>query len=156
MRSVTPLLLSLRPCFADLVFAGLKKAELRRRFARGVENRDVHIYVTSPERRLRGGFRVETVWTGTPEEVWSEVSKLAGVDKTEFDAYYQGSNVAYALKIADVWEYANPMDLQKLRMRFENFFVPQSWRYLKPEESRSFSRMRKMVAVPHASVAIMP
>ena len=156
MRSATPLLLSLRPCFADLVFAGLKRAELRRRFAREAENRNVYIYVTSPERQLRGGFRVENVWTGTPEEVWSEVSKLAGVDKTDFDAYYRGSTVAHALKISDVWEYANPMDLEKLRTRFEKFVVPQSWRYLKPEEHRSFNRMHKKAATPAVSIALMP
>ena len=156
MRSATPLLLSLRPCFADLVFAGLKKAELRRRFAKGAENRNVYIYVTSPEQQLRGGFRVENVWTGTPEEVWSEVSKLAGIDKTDFDAYYQGSTVAHALKIANVWEYANPMDLEKLRTRFENFVVPQSWRYVRPEEYRSFNRMHKKAATPAVSIALMP
>ena len=58
-----PLLLSLKPCYADLVFQGLKKAELRRRIP-CVENRDVFIYVSSPVRCLRGGFRVEHVWSG--------------------------------------------------------------------------------------------
>ena len=61
-----PLLLSLKPRYADLVFRGLKTAELRRRIPY-VENRDVFVYVSSPVRRLRGGFHVEHVWSGTPE-----------------------------------------------------------------------------------------
>lgn len=134
----TPLLLSLRPVYADLVFEGLKHAELRRRFIQRAENRDVFIYVTSPVREIRGGFRVEHIWTGTPADIWKEVSNLAGVEKKDFDAYYKGQKIAYALKIADVWEYETPLDLMSLRSSFENFVVPQSWRYLKPDEHESF------------------
>ena len=88
-----PLLLSLKPCYADLVFLGLKRAELRRRIP-CVENRDVFIYVSSPVRSLRGGFRVEHTWRGSPEEVWKEVEGIARVERREFDAYYAGRTVA--------------------------------------------------------------
>ena len=101
------MLLSLKPLYADLVFKGLKVAELRRRIA-CVENSDVFIYVTSPVRELRGGFRVGRVWKGAPAEVWNEVSELAGIDKHDFDAYYAGRSIAYALKIADIWEDTAP------------------------------------------------
>ena len=129
-----PLLLSLRPRYADLVFEGLKRAELRRRFARRAENRAVIIYVTSPVQEIRGGFRVERVWRGSPEDIWAEVSEMAGVEKNDFDAYYRGRKIAYALEIADVWQYASPIGLSSLRESFDDFVVPQSWRYLKPHE----------------------
>ena len=70
------LLLSLKPIYADLVFSGLKIAELRRRIP-CVENRDVFIYVSSPARELRGGFRVGQVWKGSPDEVWKQVSDFS-------------------------------------------------------------------------------
>ena len=132
-----PLLLSLKPCYAELVFQGLKKAELRRRIP-CVENREVFIYVSSPVRRLRGGFRVEHVWSGSPEEVWKEVETIAHVDRREFDAYYAGRTVAYALRISEVWEYDEPVQLEVLRTRLPDFVVPQSWRYVKLDESRYF------------------
>lgn len=132
-----PLLLSLKPCYADLVFRGLKRAELRRRIP-CVENRDVFIYVSSPVRRLRGGFRVEHTWRGSPEEVWKEVEGLAGVERDEFDAYYAGRTVAYALRISEVWEHDDPVDLEALRRRFSDFAVPQSWRYVRLAESLYF------------------
>ncbi len=137
-----PLLLSLKPHYADLVFRGLKTAELRRRIP-CVENRDVFIYVSSPVRRLRGGFFAEHVWSGSPEHVWREVSELAGVDKRDFDAYYAGRTVAYAMTIADVWEHAGTVDLKALRVRFADFVVPQSWRYVRPEEYRFFRTLRR-------------
>ena len=138
-----PLLLSLRPCYADLLFSGLKTAELRRRIARDVEGRDVFIYVSSPDQKLRGGFRVDKVWEGTPEEIWKEVKHLAEVDEEEFASYYKGRSKAFALKIADAWEYRNPRSLATLRAKFPDFVVPQSWRYVTPDEHRSFGRMKR-------------
>ena len=52
-----PLLLSLKPLYADLVFKGLNTAELRRRIASHIENRDAFVYVSSPIMELRGGFQ---------------------------------------------------------------------------------------------------
>ncbi len=137
-----PLLLSLKPHYADLVFQGLKTAELRRRIP-CEENRDVFVYVSSPVRLLRGGFRVEHVWSGSPERVWEEVSEFALVEKQDFDAYYAGRTVAYALRIADVWEHERPVGLEGLRDRFLDFVVPQSWRYVKQEEYRYFRSLKR-------------
>lgn len=143
-----PLIFSLRPRYAELVFRGVKMAELRRRIAPALENQDVYVYVSSPARVLRGGFCVERVWEGTPEEVWNYVRQKAGIDKHDFDAYYAGSRIAYALMIADVWEYRKPADLSQLRARFPRFVVPQSWRYATAEEHRSFRNMARLKPDP--------
>ena len=137
-----PLIISLKPCYADLVFDGLKKAELRRRIASQLNDRDVYIYVSSPVRELRGGFKVGQVWEGTPDEVWHHVAGLATVNRQEFDAYFHGRVVAYALEVTDVWEYERPVNLNWLRNRFDDFVVPQSWRYAKPPEDETLQRMK--------------
>ena len=87
IMSETPkaLLLSLKPRFADLIFEGVKRAELRRRSLVQMEGREVFVYVTSPIMMLRGGFRVGAVWTGTPQDIWDKVSEWAGVDKDDFE-----------------------------------------------------------------------
>lgn len=156
LMNMKPLLISLKPRYADLVFDGLKRAELRRRIIPRIENRYVFIYVSSPARRLRGGFRVGQVWRGSPEEIWDQVSEFAGVGKQDFDTYYAGRTVAYALSIMDVREYENPKDLNALRDRFPGFVVPQSWRYVRPEEYRSFRRMkhRERVIPPPPDVSM--
>ena len=140
--ATAPLLFSLKPCYADLVFERLKEAELRKRITLYMKDRDVFIYVSSPVRKLRGGFRVGQVWSGSPEEVWNNVSEFVGIDKRDFDAYYEGRTIAYALEITEVWEYKNPIDLNALRKQFPNFVVPQSWRYVRPEEQRFFNNKR--------------
>ena len=151
-KSATPLLISLKPCYSDLIFEGLKKAELRRRFLTDMKGRDVFIYVTSPVMELRGGFRVGQVWTGTPEEIWETVSESAGVDKHEFDAYYAGQSTAYALEITRIWQYTNPLPLSALRDLFQSFVVPQSWRYVKPEEYQSFRKMKRRKRIPSSDL----
>ena len=152
-ESPKPLLLSLKPRYADLIFEGVKKAELRRRAPVQMEGRDVFVYVTSPIMQLRGGFRVGEVWTGTPEDIWKKVSEWAGVNKDDFDAYYAGQSIAYALEITDVWEFANPPGLNILRSRFDNFIVPQSWRYAKPEEHQSFREMERAIEAENCSTS---
>ena len=125
----------MKPCYADLVFSGAKTAELRKRIGTHMEGRDVFIYVTSPVRQLRGGFRIENVWSGSPEEVWDLVSDKVGISRRDFDDYYNGRTKAYALKITHVWEYVDPFELATLRGLLKGFVVPRSWRYLKPEEN---------------------
>ena len=147
--SAKPLLLSLKPSYADMVFDGLKKAELRRRMASYIENRDVFVYVSSPRREVRGGFRVGQVWTGTPAHVWQFVENIASMRKREFDIYFAGSKVAVALEITKVWEYNSPVQLSLLRRCFARFVVPQSWRYLRSEEYEFLARL----APPSAHVA---
>lgn len=146
-----PLLLSLKPVYADLVFSGLKTAELRRHITRDVEGRDVFIYVSSPEQKLRGGFRVDKVWEGTPDAIWREVKHLAGVDEATFASYYEGRSRAFALSIAYAWEHKHAVSLSDLRKRFAGFVVPQSWRFLTAGEHRSFSKMKRIVVGPRWS-----
>ncbi|RKU11453.1 hypothetical protein C6502_08780 [Candidatus Poribacteria bacterium] len=142
INATKPLLLSLKPCYADLVFEGLKKAELRRRIAPHITDRDVFIYVSSPIMAIHGGFQVGKVWHGTPEEVWRMVSRLVGVNKPDFDTYFEGQTVAYALEIKEVWECSQPISLGTLRNKFSNFAVPQSWRYVRTDEHQFFRKMK--------------
>ena len=140
--AMRPLLLSLKPYYADRVFEGLKTVELRRRIASHITNRDVFIYVSSPVMELRGGFRAGDFWYGTPEEIWSKVSEFARVNKQDFDTYFEGQTVAYAFEITEVWASPNPVHLNTLRNHFPNFVVPQSWRYVRNDETEFFEKIK--------------
>ena len=145
-----PVLLSLKPVYANMVFGRRKTVELRRRVAASMNNRDVFIYVTSPVMELRGGFRVGKVWQGAPEDVWTKVHKRVGVKKREFDVYFEGQSVANALEITEIWEYRTPINLSTLRKQFSNFIVPQSWRYVREYEQPFLQKMeRKTKAFAH-------
>ena len=118
-----------------------------------IENRDVYVYVSSPVMELRGGFRVGHIWSGSPEDIWKTVSNFAGVSRETFDDYYAGSEVAFALEILEVWEFANPVSLEALRNRFGDFVVPQSYRYLRSAEQRSFRKHKRILPISADRVA---
>lgn len=141
--SQPPLLFSVKFDYWQLIEQGLKDAELRRNALNSVEGRKALIYVPSPVMELRGGFTIGAVWTGTPDAVWDRVATRAGVGKDVFEAYYAGASIAYALEITDVWAYERPLALAELRAHFDQFVVPQSWRYLRPEEQRLFLRRKR-------------
>ena len=136
-------LISLKPCYADLVFKGLKRVEFRRRIFVCEQVGDVFVYVTSPVKKLCGGFRIGEIWWGDPGDVWDSVSEFAGIMRQDFDTYFEGSKVAYALEIKDVWEYEESISLKTLRSRFSDFVVPQSWRYIREEEYWAFEGLRQ-------------
>lgn len=142
--SQQPIILSLKPCYANLVFMKRKKAELRRRITLNIQNREVFVYVSSPTMALRGGFRVGEFWTGPPDEVWETVEDLAQVNKQEYDTYFEGRNVANAFEILDIWETQNLTPLSELRIQIPNFVVPQSWRYIRDEELDYFSEIKEL------------
>lgn len=137
-----PLLFSLQPQYADLVFAGDKTIELRRR-AGDIANREAFIYVSSPNRILRGGFKIGKIWSGQPDKLWKKVSESAGISRETYYSYYAGTNTAFALEILDAWEYTNPKSLEDLRLQFPGFVVPQSYRQISATEEKSWSRLKK-------------
>ena len=144
-RMKKSILLSLRPQHADPLFNGSKTAELRRSVP-GSEIGDV--YVSSPDRILCGGFTLGQVWSGTPDEIREKVERLACVGKEEYFAYFSGCSTAHALEVANVWKFENAVGLHALRNMFAKFAVPQSWRYVRPEEMRSFGRMKRSRVTP--------
>jgi predicted transcriptional regulator len=143
-----PLLIALKPTYADLIFDGLKTVELRRRISANIEDREVYIYVSSPVMEVRGSFKVGQVWSGSPKEIWKIVANVAGVSKKDFNDYYQGTDVAFALEVLDVWKFRNPIPLSSLRRQFPEFTVPQSYRYAKAEEARAFQRLKHISVKP--------
>ena len=145
--AIRSVLFSLKPYYADLVFEGLKTVEFRRRIASHMEGRDAFIYVSRPIMALRGGFRIGEVWSGTPEDVWHMVAECTRVDKQDFDTYFEGQSISYALEIKEVWECPKPISLRTLRGKFSNFVVPQSWRYVRSDEYQFYRKIRSQIEI---------
>ncbi len=142
MKRIRPIILTLKPRYADLVFMKRKTAELRRRITFHIQNREAFVYVSSPTMSLRGGFRVGEFWTGPPDEIWKTVEDLAQVNKHEYDTYFEGRNVANAFEILDIWETRHLTPLSELRRHIPNFVVPQSWRYVRDAELGYFNQLK--------------
>ena len=130
------LLLSIKPRYADAIFARRKRVELRRVKPRVGPGDLVLVYVTSPRCALEGAFEVERVLTEKPAVLWKHVAHNAGVTREEFDNYFEGRDAAYAIVVKKVWRHT-PVTLAK--MRKARIRPPQSYHYL---DKSTASRLR--------------
>jgi predicted transcriptional regulator len=123
------LLLSIKPRFADAIFARTKRVELRRVKPRVQPGDLVLVYVTSPRCTLEGAFEVERVFAEPPLKLWQHVHEVAGITKEEFTAYFADCDMAYGIVVRRAWKLA-PVSLAALRKA--KIRPPQSYQYLDP------------------------
>lgn len=135
------LLLSIRPRYAEKIFQGMKKVELRRVRPKIQHGDYILVYVTSPIKALEGILQVDYVIEDRPHELWTHVKNTAGVTRDEFDAYYDGASIGYGIFLKEAKRINNPISLDKLRKLFGSFYPPQSYRYLRPKEVELYEHL---------------
>ena len=131
-------LLSINPPYAEAIFKGEKKYEFRRAIfkRRGIEK--VYLYVNSKVKKILGSFEVDDIIEGSPQEIWEKCKEYGGISKEDFFKYFEGSNVAYAIKIKNVEQFPEPIDPYTQHI-FKNFTPPQSFYYLRHDLGNSLS-----------------
>lgn len=124
------LLLSIRPEYADQIFAGTKRVELRRVKPRVQAGDRAIVYQCAPTCALTGEFTVAGVVSDTPTEIWRRFRDVAGVSSQDFVSYFQGSPVAHAIEVRKPSVFAKPVSLSRLRELLGSYSPPQSYHYL--------------------------
>lgn len=128
------LLLSIKPRFVDLIFNGIKTVELRRVKPRVQVGDLVVVYASGKTKGMVGAFEVAGVTAATPSAIWRKHNGGSGLSKQEFDSYFSGVSVGYAIRIGKVWKIHEPVSLNTLRKRSAGFRPPQSYHYWKLDE----------------------
>lgn len=126
-------LMSIKTRFVRSILDGSKTYELRRKVPRDAAGMRVFIYSSGVDRAITVHAEVSEVAFGTPEEIWTTFSEVLGVTKEEFHDYFDGANVAYALRLDKVTPSQRPISLEQMRSE-HHLEPPQSWRYI-PAES---------------------
>lgn len=124
------ILLSIQPYFANKIFEGTKKVELRRIVPKYHKDQIVILYVSTPVKAIVGGFQFSHIVEENIDDLWKSVKDIAGVTFEQFSNYYSGANNGYGIFISKVWKYEKPLSLEKLRNSLTNFSPPQNFRYL--------------------------
>jgi predicted transcriptional regulator len=140
------LLLSIKPEYANKIFAGKKKVELRRIRTRLDSGDLVLIYVSSPNKALVASFEVDRVITveNLPRELnnlWKQVKEQAGINRKQFDNYYEGASVGVGIFLKNLQRFPKPLELESLRKQLPNIRPPQSYRYLTPLEVKGVEKI---------------
>ncbi|SCB53007.1 hypothetical protein [Rhizobium lusitanum] len=123
-------LLSINPEHVENIFSGLKTYEFRRKVFARKDVKTVVVYCTMPIGKIVGEFDIDCIIEDKPSDLWKETEGGSGITKKFFDSYFEGREVAYALKIGEVRAYdthVNPSDV------LDNFTPPQSYMYMDRE-----------------------
>lgn len=128
-------LLSIKPRYAKQIFSGSKRYEFRKSFLKcgdGGDNDEaghritVHMYLSSPVKKIVGYFTTEEVIEDHPQQLWTRFKGSAGIDEEEFFCYFGDKQRGYAIRIDDV-KVLSPKDPWVL---FPGFVPPQSFCYI--------------------------
>jgi len=120
-------LLSIKPKFAASIFSGDKKFEFRRAIFRNGQVKKVYVYASRPVGLVIGEFELKQVISTDPETLWEKTMNDACISKDYFDRYFDGRNIAHALKVGNTVRYKKPKTLMEM---FNIARPPQSFMYV--------------------------
>ncbi len=120
------ILLSIHPEHAEAILGGVKKIEFRKgNIPRHVRN--VVLYATKPTGSIVGYFSVVNVVVDRPANIWQRFHRVAGVKRSLFDHYYEGSSTSVGLVVGEVRRSRRQVCLKEVD---ESLVAPNSFRYL--------------------------
>lgn len=123
----TKVLLSIKPEFADLIFAGTKKFEFRRAIFRSQSVKTVVVYASSPIQQVIGEFDVGRVLELEVHELWKKTGKHGGIEKAYFDRYFEERDKGYAIEVTHPKLYKRPKSINSVAGTTK---PPQSFCYI--------------------------
>lgn len=127
-------LMSIKPRYADMIFAGTKTVELRRVCPKIKQGDLVLVYVSGPRMALVGGFVVDGIVAATPAALCRSHLTQSGLNQDAFLNYFEGTTHAYGILIGRTWKFEEATELAVLRRRKGGFQPPQSYRYVRHGE----------------------
>ena len=94
------------------------------------------IYSSTPVQKIVAAVNVVNVTEGSPTALWNlSQEKCGGVTRQLIYDYFTGRKTGFAIEIADVLEFEQPVDPKKL---FKGFRAPQSFMYL---DAKDYTRV---------------
>lgn len=117
--------MSINPEHVSNILAGTKKYEFRKiKCKRKIDS--ILIYSTSPVMKVVAEVEVVDLIEGTPNEVWKQTSKDAGINKKFFDSYYHDKKIAFAYCLGKVKIFSESRKLKDFGVKT----APQSFVYI--------------------------
>jgi predicted transcriptional regulator len=119
-------LLSIKPQFADLIFAGSKKYEFRRAIFKNPYVTRIVVYASSQVQKVIGEFEIDHILKSDVEALWGMTYKHSGISEQYFKDYFTGKIQGFAIAVKNPKLYRSPKCIRK----DYKAFPPQSFLYL--------------------------
>jgi len=125
LSETNSIILPIKPKFVELIFAGEKKYEYRKKLCkRNIDK--IYIYATAPQRALVGEVCVSKMVSKEKEKLWKESFEYSGISKLFYDKYFEKQSNACAYLLGNVKKYNRPIELKQIGINY----VPQSFVYV--------------------------
>lgn len=121
-------LLSIKPKYVERIFKGNKKYEYRKRIFKDLEVDTIIVYSTSPIKKVVGQFKINNIIEENPIYIWEHTKEYSGINKEEYDKYFEGRDKGFAIGIKETEIYDKPMDLSEFNLNLKH--PPQSFMYI--------------------------
>jgi predicted transcriptional regulator len=123
------LLISVKPEFAQKIFEGSKKIELRK-CAPSVSIGDlVIVYSTLPEKAVLGTCVVAGVIKNSPTQLWRKYSSELGIDRKRYFEYFKNSETAVGIILTSIQKFEKKIHLHQIKKDYPMFSPPQTFKY---------------------------
>jgi predicted transcriptional regulator len=126
------ILISVKPLYFDLMVAGEKTVELRRRAMRVPAGTRVWIYSTVPNGWVGAVGEVSYVHESRPCEIWDRFAERAGISRQAFNGYFNGADRGCAIIFRRIVPLQRAVLLDDLRRHVGSFHPPQFYKRLDP------------------------
>ena len=124
----TTVLISIHPKYVDLISAGKKKIEFRKRSFSHPIKRFV-VYSTAPVSKVVGFFDVDSIVCDSPQKLWETYAAVGGIEQNDYFDYYANKSMAVGIRIKNYTPLSNSFNIKML-----NTTPPQSYKYLTDRE----------------------
>ncbi|WP_161626716.1 ASCH domain-containing protein [Sphingobium lactosutens] len=141
MTTANEAIISIHPRHAHAILDGAKTIELRRRIPSVSIGTRLWIYATRPLGAVIGVAIVERIVRGDPEAIWLKFGHQTGVERWEYDAYFDGAQEAIALVLTQPQRNVKHVAIEHLRNLRQGFHPPQVLTWISCEEARSLRQM---------------
>jgi predicted transcriptional regulator len=121
-------IISIKPQWVNLIAAGDKRIELRRRPPTLAKPALCAIYSTSPTAQLVLRCFIGPTFLASPNVLWREFGEASAVTRKQFDSYFAGSTHGGALPLSEVTLLNQPVTRRELWELFD-LRPPQAWQY---------------------------
>lgn len=119
--------MSIKPKFAYAILEGSKGFEFRRKLFKVQTVERVILYASSPIQRIVGEFQLSAIHSLPLTALWRRTCDLAGIERPDFDRYFENCEIGHALEVGRCEWYDAPLCLeQSLGLRRP----PQSFCYV--------------------------
>lgn len=117
--------LSIKPEFANKIFAGTKKFEFRKAIFKNENVKTVLVYSSSPVQKVIGEFQIGEIMKYDLETLWNLTKEHSGITEQYFYEYFADREHGFAIQIKSKTKFKTP---KCLRADY-NLTPPQSFSY---------------------------